>query len=29
MKFLPGEKGLTNIAFSREYTAILKYWYSA
>jgi len=28
MKFLPGERGITDIAFSGGYTAILKYWYS-
>jgi len=26
---LPGERGITNIAFSGEYTAILKYYYNA
>jgi len=29
MKFLPRERGITNIMFSGEYTAILKHWYSA
>jgi len=27
-KFLPGERGISEIVFSGEYTAILKYWCS-